>query len=254
MPSCYAHFRFGDRALPGLGSTFCGPIQRHRKLYDLGQQGPDFFFYYRLGRDTPVRSLARQYHSASGEEVFGRICRELDRPTEEELAYLYGLAGHYCLDALCHPLINQRTQGDLVHNAMESEFDRFLLQTDGVARPWRYHRGKPLQCSRAQSRVIARFYSEAEEAQIRQSLNTMEAVLGLLTIHGGAKLVLRCMGGANPGLLMDKEPDGRFASSNRELLELFLEAQARYRDYLQQLHSHIYDRKPLGKEFRAIFG
>lgn len=254
MPSSYAHFRFGDRALPELDGVFCGPIQRHRRLYDLGQQGPDFFFYYRLGQDSPVRKLARQYHHTPGGAFFGKICRELRHPSEEELAYLYGLLGHYCLDSVCHPLVNERAASGLEHNAMESEFDRFLLETDGVAKPYRYHRGRVLQCSRAHGRVIARFYPEAEEAQIRGSLNTMAAVLGLLTVHDGAKQVLRCMGGDNPGLLMGKEPDGRYAQNNRELLKLFEQAQARYRDDLQQLHSHMIHRKPFGKEFQEIFG
>lgn len=254
MPSSYAHFRFGDRAIPELEENFRRPVLRYRRLFDLGQQGPDFFFYYRLGRDTPVRGLAKSYHQMSGEEVFGRICRKLDRPTDGELAYLYGLLGHYCLDSLCHPLVNARSENGLAHNAMESEFDRFLLETDGVVKPHRYNRGKVLRCSRAQGRVVARFYPEAEEAQIRQSLNTMGTVLGLLTVHDGAKVVLRKMGGDNPGLLMGKTLNERFTQNNRELLELFREAQSRYRDCLWQLHGHRTCREPLGTNFRAIFG
>lgn len=254
MPSSYAHFRFGDRALPGLEGKFRKPIQQHRRLYDLGQQGPDFFFFYQMGRDTPVRKLARQYHYTPGGEVFGRICRELVHPTDAELAYLYGLLGHYCLDSLCHPLVSKRAENGLEHNAMESEFDRFLLDRDGIVKPYRYNRGRHLQCGRTSSPVIARFYPEAEEVQIRRSLNTMSAVLGLLTFHGGAKQVLHLMGGAHPGLLMGKEPNERYAQSNRELLELFRQSQIRYADYLQQLHGHLYDRKPFGKEFQAIFG
>ena len=254
MPSSYAHFRFGDRMLPVLGEDVCGLIRKNRRLYDLGQQGPDFFFFYRMGKDTPVRKLGRQYHYTSGSDVFGRICRELAQPTEAELAYLYGLMGHYCLDSICHPLVARRTKDSLSHNALESEFDRFLMETDGIVRPCRYNRGQFLRCGRTCSRVVARFYPEAEEAQIRQSLNTMSAVLGLLTIHGGAKQVLRLMGGANPGLLMGKTPDGRYAQTNREMLELFQEAQSRYPDYLRQLHRHLHDREPFGREFQAIFG
>ena len=40
---------------------------------------------------------------------------------------------HYCLDKHCHPLIDTMTQNsDLDHMELETEFDRFLLQKDGL--------------------------------------------------------------------------------------------------------------------------
>lgn len=255
MPSSYAHYQFGAQALPTLPADIRFPIQRYRRLYDLGLQGPDFFFYYKLGIDTPVQQLARKYHYRTGKEVFSKICRDLGHPTDRELAYLYGLMGHYCLDAVCHPMI-QETVGDdgLAHNAMESEFDRFLMERGGIPKPHSYNRGIHLKCGKGCETVIARFYPEAKPEQIRESLNTMETVLGLLTIHSGAKKVLKMMGGANPGLLMHRVPDPAYAAHNERLLEGFNRALAQYPECLQQLHSHLAFGEPFGEEFDRIFG
>ena len=94
MPSCYAHNRFGQQAVPSVPETIRRVIEKHRQLFDLGLQGPDFFFYYRPWMDTPVRKLGHEFHYHTGREFFSRVCRELEQPREEELAYLYGLLGH----------------------------------------------------------------------------------------------------------------------------------------------------------------
>lgn len=255
MPSSYAHYQFGAQVLPVLPADIRLPVQRYRTLFDLGLQGPDFFFYYKLGKDTPVKQLARKYHHRSGRAVFGEICRNLGNPADGELAYLYGLLGHYCLDSLCHPLVHEIVGDDsLAHNALESEFERFLMERSGVRKPHSYNRGVHLKCGKAQAEVISRFYPEAGPAQIKEGLNTMSAVLGLLTIHTGAKAVLGLMGDPNPGLLMHKGPDPAYAQYNGVLLEGFNWALDRYPELLQQLRSHMTLGENFGQEFESIFG
>lgn len=255
MPSAYAHYQFGKQMIPMLPADIRFPVQRHRKLFDLGLQGPDFFFYYKLGKNTPVKELARKYHHRTGAAVFLKICRDLGHPSEEEQAYLYGLLAHYCLDACCHPIVNRITGADsLTHNAMESEFDRFLLERNGVKKPHGHHRGASVRCSGADAGVIARFYPEAKPGQIRLSLNTMGVVLGLLTIHGGAKVVLDWMGNPNPGLLMHKVPDPAYAGYNQELMDGYSKAADLYPQLLQQLCSHMALGEALGEDFDPIFG
>ena len=255
MPSCFAHYRFGQQLLTMLPADVCAPIRRQRHLFDLGLQGPDFFFYYKLGKNTPVRQLAREYHHKTGAQVFSKICRDLGCPREDELAHLYGLLGHYCLDAVCHPIVSRITGSDsLAHNAMESEFERFLLERDGVARPHAYNRGRTLRCGGKDAAVIGRFYPEAQPEQIRSAINTMGAVLGLLTIHAGAKVVLDLMGDPNPGLLMHKAPDPAYCGYASELLEGYNRAIRLYPQLLQQLRGHMALGEALGKDFDPIFG
>lgn len=257
MPSSFAHYQFGAQALPMLPADIRNPIQRCRALYDLGLQGPDFFFYYKFyshaGGD--IRQLARKYHYRTGKEVFSRICRDLGHPTDPELAYLYGLMGHYCLDSHCHPLIHEASHEEsLVHNAIESEFDRYLMKKSGIQRPHGYNRGVHLKCGRGCGSIIARFYPEAKPEQILEGLKTMALVLGLLTIHPGAKQVLKGMGGAYPGLLMHKEPDPEQKKWNEPLQQLYEAALEQYPEQLQQLHSHLAFAEPFGEEFDTIFG
>lgn len=42
MPASYAHYRFGKQVLPALPAEIRQNIQRFRRLYDMGLQGPDF--------------------------------------------------------------------------------------------------------------------------------------------------------------------------------------------------------------------
>lgn len=255
MPSCYAHYRFGAQALPMLPESARKRIEGNRKLFDLGLQGPDFFFFYRLGKDTPVKELGHKLHFQKGTEFFGQICRERKNPTDAELAYLYGLMGHYCLDSVCHPLVNRMAKGDsLLHNRMESEFERYLMNLDGISRPHFRDRGRFLPCTRACCRVAARFYSDATAGQIQEALWSMRVILGLLMVHPGAKWVLKWMGGANPGLLMEDRPVAEYADSNEALGQLFEEAVARYPQYITQLQEHIAFGKPFGEELEGIFG
>ena len=255
MPSCYAHYRFGDRVLPDLPADVRRIIEGNRPFFDLGLQGPDFFFFYRLGKDTPVKEMGHKFHFQKGTEFFGNIYREQKDLTDAELAYLYGLMGHYCLDSRCHPMIHRLTKEDsLLHNRMESEFERYLMNLDGISRPHFRDRGWFLPCTRACCRVAARFYPGATAGQIQEALWSMRVILGLLMVHPGAKWVLKWMGGANPGLLMENQPVAELADTNGALEQLFEEAVARYPEYLAQLQDHRTFGKPFGKELEGIFG
>ena len=46
MPSNYAHYRFAAHMLPLLPGDVRRPVQRYRRLYDIGLHGPDIFYYY----------------------------------------------------------------------------------------------------------------------------------------------------------------------------------------------------------------
>lgn len=255
MPSCYAHYRFGAQLLPTLPEDIRDLIVRHRAMFDLGLQGPDFFFFYRPGMDTPVRKLGRRFHYQKGREFFEQACRKPDRPTEKELAYLYGLMGHYCLDSVCHPLIYELAQGStLAHNRMESEFDRFLLELDGVKKPHFHDRGRQMKCSRKNCAAAARCYPGAQPRQIWEAMQTMRWILRLLVLYPAAKQVVRIMGGAYPGLLMEDRSDPACAEVNGQLLQLYEKAAQRYAGCLGQLQDHLAFGKPFGEELEGIFG
>ena len=66
MPASYAHYRFGKLLLPSLPVHVRQTIQRFRRMYDMGLQGPDFFFYYNPFLHTATGELGRVFHRQTG--------------------------------------------------------------------------------------------------------------------------------------------------------------------------------------------
>lgn len=261
MPSLYAHYRFGALILPRLPADVRGAIARHRCLFDAGLQGPDFFFFYKPASTTDIPPLGRSFHYQTGAEFFTRACRTLHSDSaEEELAYLYGLLGHYCLDSVCHPFVHQHTEeGTIGHNALESEFERYLLALDGVRRPHAYRRSVHMKLPKAHCAMVSRFYPPATAEQIQEAVSGMRRLTDLMTCGTGAhraiaKAVLQTMGEGKTGLLVPPKPDPACAGLNEPMLELFGKALDRYPELLEQLREHLTFREPLGPEFEPIFG
>ena len=128
MPAIFAHYTFGAEAL----TEFTAPVRRivcaHRGLFDLGLQGPDFYFF------DQFLTLRGKHYSKTGSALHHGSCAELllalegeggRRPTSAELAYLFGLIGHFALDSTAHPAI-ERWVMELTydHHRLETEFDR----------------------------------------------------------------------------------------------------------------------------------
>lgn len=260
MPSTYSHYRFGVQILPGLPADVRRPIQRYRRLFDIGLQGPDFFFYD-LNPKNNGPELAHLFHYQTGREFFTRTCQLLHRESSEAaLAYLYGLLAHFCLDSCCHPFVHEQTDnGPILHNELETEFDRFLLARDGKPLPHAYDRSIHLKFSKEDCGLIAKFYPPATAEQVHQGLFYSELYTRLLTARLGphraiAQQILKTLGGQKPGLLMHQAPNPACAHLNSEMLNLYNRALEQFPEYLEQLCSHLAYNAPLGEEFDAIFG
>ena len=160
MPAAYAHYRFGKLLIPQLPSEVRQRVQRFRRLYDVGLQGPDIFFYHNILRKTAIGDLGNVFHKQSGAEFFSRSCEQID--SEAAQAYLYGLLAHYCLDMLCHPFIEKLVSiGEARHIALESEFERVLMANDGIANPHTHDRGQYIRLTRGECMTVAAFFSPA---------------------------------------------------------------------------------------------
>lgn len=132
MPAAYAHIRFGrEQALPGK----YGALPRNfPQLYTVGLQGPDLLFYHNPVFSTAKVREGHRLHAMTGQAFFkAAIDAYKKAPSDGALAYLFGVLGHYCLDSRVHPLVNQLvTSQQIDHVALETEFDRFLQQRDGL--------------------------------------------------------------------------------------------------------------------------
>lgn len=255
MPSSYAHYRFGKLVLPTLPADVRQCIQRFRRMYDMGLQGPDFFFYYNPFVKTAIGSLGEVFHSQTGQEFFTRACSAAT--PEAARAYLYGLLGHYCLDSACHPFVCRKvSSGEAGHVALESEFDRFLLEMDGITQPHTYDISKFLKLTRGECMTVATFYPPATGVHVHHSVRFMAFALKFLAGKNRQrreKLLRRL----KPSLLdsmIPAEPVAAFARMDSELLARYNRCVKHYPVLLEQLRAHMRTGEMLGEDFTATFG
>ena len=260
MPSNYAHYRFGSQVLPTLPADVRRPIQRFRRLYDMGLHGPDLFFYHSFFPKDTVVSLGKKYHHMNGREYFNKVCKRLKmEPTEAGMAYLYGILAHYCLDSVFHPFVLQATANDLIsHTELETEFDRYLLTLDGKERPHTYDCSSHIQLTRGECVTVSEFYAPATADHVLHSVNSMARTVKALASDSSGKrrMVKRVLKLAAPpirDLMMPPIPNRSCAHLNESMLALYDQAVERYALLMDQLVTHMTYNAPFGPDFEHTF-
>ena len=255
MPASYAHYRFGKLLLPTLPADVRQTIQRFRRMYDMGLQGPDFFFYYNPFLTTATGQLGKAFHSQTGQEFFLNACKAASSEAAE--AYLYGLLAHYCLDSVCHPFINQLvTIGEAEHVALESEFDRLLLVRDKEPSPHTFDMSRYFRVTRGECMTIADFYSGATGSKVSRSIRFMRFFTRLLC-HPNRKLRTAILEKTKPDLCSYSIPakeNPELVPYTWELYDLYSQAMEHYPLLLQQLQAYLEKGAPLGADFSQSFG
>ncbi len=261
MPYTYAHYRFGVAALDAMPGDIKRTVKRNRQLYDVGLHGPDIFFYYNPLRRTKTGALASRIHRQSGKEFFGRVCRGLRlNPSAEAEAYLYGLLCHYALDSVCHPFVwQQDKEGVAEHIALETEFDRFLLDMDGRCPPEKQDLSRHIRLSPAECATAARFFPGVTDKVIAAAVRNMALATKALAIGNqtGREWIKRGLGLAGReyrGLVMTQGPNSQCAHLNAPLFSLYKQAEEKFPSLLLQLNAHLTYNAPLETDFSAAFG
>ena len=255
MPASYAHYRFGKLLLPNLPADARQTIQRFRRMYDVGLQGPDFFFYYNPFMDTATGKLGSVFHRQTGQEFFPVACRAAT--SEAAKAYLYGLLGHYCLDSICHPFVNRLVKiGEAKHVPLESEFERFLLTLDGAASPETFDMSKHLDLTRGECMTVAAFYPGTTGGKVAQGIRFMALSTRFLA-HPNRARQTRILQKIKPSLcdyMIPAEENADLAPYIRELHDLYGQALERYPLLLQQVTDHLQTGADFDETFAADFG
>lgn len=258
MPANYAHHRFGTQALATLPADVRRPIQRFRRLYNIGLHGPDLFFYFNPFLKTATGALGNHFHSLSGREFFTQVCTRLHQhPSEAALAYLYGLLGHYCLDSACHPFVEEAATGaKFSHIELEVEFDRFLMNKDGMKPPHTQDLSSYFQITRGECITVSEFYPPATAANIHQCVQNITLSLKILaTRHRKAlETLLKPMPEVVAHQLMPQHPNHKCFHLDEALLEHYQQALDRYPSLVEQLTAHLNYNAQLGEDFTATFG
>lgn len=254
MPAHYAHYRFGKQVLSSLKPEERQCVQRFRRMYDMGLNGPDIFFYFNPFLKTTVGSLGTTFHSQSGQEFFATACAAAT--SEAARAYLYGLLAHYCLDSACHPYIRKLEDiGEASHVPLESEFERYLLLLDKEPSPQSYDMSKRWKLTRGECMTVSGFYPGTTGANISQSVKFMTFAVHFLASPnraGHEKLLKRL----KPSLcqhMIPAQEDQEMALYVQEMKEHYDRAIRRYPILLEQLTASMRTGRLLGDAFAPAF-
>jgi hypothetical protein len=133
VPDYYAHLCFGRRVLELLPKDVRSAAENGRAAYEYGLFGPDPLFFYKPARREPARLAAYAAHHKPGREMLGRMLAPAADGEPFAMPYALGLSCHFALDSACHPYIQRRgKRGDISHIALEAEFDRMLMERNGI--------------------------------------------------------------------------------------------------------------------------
>lgn len=254
LSASFAHYRFGKALLPLLPPQAAQDVKRFRRLYDMGLHGPDIFFYHNPIMTTQAGSLGKKFHRMSGADFFRHGCA-IAR-TEAHRAYLYGLLAHYCLDSQIHPYVHECVAaGKVRHVEMEVEFDRFLMEADGILSPHTYDQTGHMKLTRGECATVAEFYGTSASA-VRRSVGNFSIASKLLTLkwRNAMKKVLSVTPEAVADQQMYECPNPRCVTLNPGQQERYDRALKRYPMLLEQLLQHMETGIPLGEDFLPDFG
>lgn len=144
MPSSITHQLIAEEALNYFPPAARDAVNAAPDEYYLGAQGPDVFFFYRIGSKKEY-NLGKFMHRYRVYDVFGLFRRLLmqdgkdgrvPRLNEEErkqaFAYVLGFITHYAADGNFHPYVYrylQKAQAKkIVHQQMENDWDVYFLR------------------------------------------------------------------------------------------------------------------------------
>ena len=140
MPSSITHQLIAEEACKRLPGDVQKIIDRSPDEFQLGAQGPDVFFFYRIGSRSEY-NLGRFLHRYRVYDVFSFFLNALrpdtlprftDASREKALAYILGYITHYCADSTFHPFVYNYLDANRcakrVHQQMENDWDVYFLR------------------------------------------------------------------------------------------------------------------------------
>ena len=149
MPGFLTHYIAGKAALQGASPQIREIITEGEKLYNLGTQGPDIFFYYFPSQILKrSRGIAQDMHLGSLGLFLAYMARlAKDAPAKPErdiiFAYTAGFLMHYTVDCYAHPYVYARAfnknaikiKNSADHRRFETAIDVALLKLVSGKKP-----------------------------------------------------------------------------------------------------------------------
>jgi hypothetical protein len=176
MPGFLTHYLAGQAVLAKLPAEIESLILADRnKIFTLGAEGSDIFFYYVPGLIRPrTRGIGSDIHNAKFNPFFihmARLCKRVKNEEQREtlFAYLAGFLVHYTVDVHAHPFVNAHTrhegatelQETAEHRHFETALDVLMLARLTAEKPADYKQWELIQAPAGQKRIAAAAFAAA---------------------------------------------------------------------------------------------
>lgn len=120
MADFWTHYYIGEE----MQKIIHEPL--HRKVFLLGCQGPDFYYFLKFKVHTIPPNLGELIHKDSTREVFKKAFEFLKKNNSSLLrSYVLGWVNHFIVDKNVHPYIDSKKTYD--HKRLEADIDTYIL-------------------------------------------------------------------------------------------------------------------------------
>ena len=161
MPGFRTHYLFGKTANDDYHLSEEYPvIKAHSHAYQLGQQGPDIFFYYIPSIFVYPKNIGTVMHNHDVMLFFSALFEARNALLSKQSrqiadAYIMGFIGHYTLDVTAHPYIQYRTKKTkLADRPKYAHGNHVYLETDIDVALQRHYLHLPPSDYRVESTIV----------------------------------------------------------------------------------------------------
>lgn len=171
MPGYMTHYIFGINEYKKLEEGYIKEcITANRKVYNIGLQGPDIFFYFPfffvISKNNPGSIMHRSNVKKCISNFMEYAMEQKGKDKEICIAYLAGYMGHFNLDRMCHPYIYHKTgymykdkNYHAKHVALETDIDHLLIKERLKKHAADIHYGKLIELNKRQLEVVSKMIS-----------------------------------------------------------------------------------------------
>ena len=178
MPGFRSHYFLGKTTYDMLKKDDKLPasVLQHPRVFSLGEQGPDMFFYSPQAHLFYKKNIGMAMHSSNVNKTFEGLLlarAAMNDEAEQDIAdaYIMGFIGHYTLDTICHPYISWRqekfkyagrfTESFGVHVLLETDIDNDNVRKFLGIEPIQFNHYDTIKVSKKERDVVAKLLTEA---------------------------------------------------------------------------------------------
>jgi len=168
MPGFLTHYIAGQAVLNTLAPDIRKKISHSERLYNLGTQGPDIFFYYIPGI---VRKRSRGVGSQMHRSNLGLFLMQMANAAKQNagldrdiiFAYTAGFIMHYAVDTNAHPYVYACThdstvskiKNSTIHRHFETAIDILMLKLVEDKKPADHKQWELINANKSHMKVAA---------------------------------------------------------------------------------------------------